>query len=177
METQLKMVGRIIILLFVLFNFYSCKNKITPEKLGKDLISQNINILIDSIERFDMRAIKRPKKFEHIKIEKISVGLFDSIKIEKNEVGKQHKNKFLSFTINYNDIKNYKSDYSINLTKFKNDDVKTVFVKFYNLKIDKNFASIIVKKIIGISMIEDIYYFKKENDKWVFVRKEFLGMG
>lgn len=168
-----------ILILFCLF--WSCKNKndldninknVLNNKTGKEFITQNINFLIDSVERFDMRKIPRPEKFKDIKIEKFKIGLLDSILIE-NKQG----TGFLKFNLDTNNLINFKSEYEINIVKVNNYDINILFVRFSNFKIEKDSASIDVKKTIGISMIKDRYYFKKENNMWIMKKKKWLSMG
>lgn len=166
-----------IVAILVLILFCSCKKQDDKEK-GRELITQNINILIDSIECFDMSkmpvsnvSLKDFKSYKPVKIEQITVGLLDSILIESNE------KDFSDFNLQKSDLVNFKSEYKINIVKVNNYDINVLFVRFSNFIINEKEASIDVKKNIGISMIKNRYYFKKENDVWVFKKKEFLGMG
>ena len=34
-----------------------------------------------------------------------------------------------------------------------------------------------VKKVRGIGMVKNRYYFKKKNNVWFFLKKEILGLG
>ncbi|RTZ01459.1 hypothetical protein EKM02_05505 [Flavobacterium sp. RSP49] len=175
MDGKLKM---IVLMAFVLF--CSCKKQNNIKNNGKELIVQNINILIDSVEYFDMSKVPRPEKFKNIKIEKITVGLLDSILIEKidfNKSKKINKTSFLQFNIKDSDLVDFRSDYKINIVKINNYDINILFVRFSNLTINENEASVIVTKVIGISMIKNRYYFKNKKGVWVFIRKELLGMG
>lgn len=170
------MVGKlkILVLLFI-FLFGSCKKQNNLAINGKQIITQNINILIDSIEGFDMSKIPRPEKFKKIKIEKFTVGLLDSILIVDNQLdGEMVYNRF---NLEKQDLINFKSDYKIKIVKINNYDTNILFVNFFNFKIQDNKASIEVKKKIGISMVHHKYYFEKENDIWVFKKKVLLGMG
>lgn len=177
---QQEMVGKLkIIILF--FLFLSCKNKndlenvrqdVQYSKRGKEFVSQNINTLIDSVERFDMSKIPRSNKFKDVKIEKLKIGLLDSVLVE-NKQG----TGFLQFTLATKDLINFKSEYDISIVKINNYDINTLFVRFSNFKIEKDFVSIDVKKNIGISMIKNRYYFKKENNIWIFKDKKLLGIG
>lgn len=172
MDGKFKIIGIIIFALLC-----SCKKQENIENSGRELITQNINVLIDSIESFDMSRIQRLEKFKNIKIEKFTVGILDSIIIENSNFKKIDKNTFLKFNIKKNDLVNFKSSYKINIVKINNYDINVLFVRFSNFQIKEDEASIIVKKNIGISMIKNRYYFKKENGVWVFEKKEFLGMG
>ncbi len=163
------------VIIFVLF--CSCKKQDSMD-IGREFITQNINILIDSINHFDISKMpvsevsrKDFKNYKPIKIEQITVGLLDSILIENNE------KEFLDFNLQKSELINFKSEYEINIVKVNNYDTNVLFVRFSNFQIIENEASINVKMNIGISMIKNRYYFKKENDVWVFKKKKFLGMG
>ena len=163
--------------MFFITMFCGCKKQKNVENQAKELISQNINTLIDSIEVFDSSKIIGPEKFKDFKTKKITVGLLDSVIVENTNFKKFENDKFLKFNISKNEIVTFNSDYNINLLKLNNYDINILFVRFSNFKINDNNASIIVKKVIGISMVKNIFYFKKENDKWVFQKKVFLEMG
>ncbi|MBP4142829.1 hypothetical protein J3S90_13560 [Flavobacterium sp. P4023] len=159
--------------LFVLFSlmfFLSCKQEIKVDS-GRELIIQNINVLLDSVERFDTSKMPTPEEFENVKIEQIKIGLIDSVLVQNI------KDYNSSFIINRNDLVNFKSNYKIEIVKLNNDDVNFLFVSFLNFKVDKYKATIDVKKVIGIAMTKDRYYFTKENGHWVFVRKKNIGIG
>jgi hypothetical protein len=165
---------KVLLMLFSLILLSSCKQENISE-IGRELITQNINILLDSIERFDTSKMPVADKFKDIKIEQIKIGLIDSVTVETlnlNEI----KNK-LSFLIAKNDLINFKSNYKINIVKVNNYDGNLLFVSFSNFQIDKNKASIDVKKVIGISMTKDRYFFKNENKEWVFKSKKNIGIG
>lgn len=174
---------QIIIITFLIL-FCSCKIR-DDKVIGKELIIQNINVLLDSIECFDTSKMsvtkvsqKDFKNYKPVKTEQITIGLLDSILIEKNERLKEiNQKKFLKFNLQKSDLLNFNSDYKINIVKVNNYDNNILFVKFSNFQISEDEASIIVKKNIGISMIKNRYYFKKQNGIWVFKKKEFLGMG
>ena len=72
---------------------------------------------------------------------------------------------------------NFKSKYTIKIVKLNNYDTTILFVRFSNFQINESDANITVKKVIGISMIKERYYFIKQNDIWVFKKKEILGLG
>lgn len=164
-----------IIVILIVAIVCSCKKQVTVENSGRELITQNINVLIDSIEMFDMRLFFVPEKYKNVKTEKISIGLLDSIVVEN--LSNIKETNFIKFNISEKEIHNYKSNYKIAIVKLNNFDTKVLFVRFSNFEINENNASIVVKKVIGISMIKERYYFIKQNDMWVFKKKEFLGMG
>ncbi len=164
--------------LFLLFNlilFSSCKQEIKVDR-GRALITENINILLDSIEGFDtskMPSPKYPNEFNvnKIEIKQIKIGLIDSVLV-------QNINGYNSFfIINRNDLVNFKSNYKIEIVKINNYDINYLFVSFSNFQIDNDKATIDVKKVIGISMTKDRYFFKNENGHWVFISKKNIGIG
>lgn len=167
-------------IIMLIFLFCCCENKNKNDhkiedtsfnKKGKEFIIENINFLIDSVERFDMSKVPAREKFKDIKIEKFKIGLLDSILSKNNE------SEFLKFILYKNDLINFKSDYEVSLVKINNYDTKILFVSFSNFRFGENDASIDVKKVIGISMIKNRYYFKKENNKWILKKKQLLSLG
>jgi len=166
------------ILLSLLFLIiYSCgnnsdikrnfKNQENTRKPEKEFISQTINILLDSLEAFDMSTLPRLEKFKDIKIEPFTIGLLDTVTKEYNEKFKLHQT----------DIIKFKSNYAIKLVKVNNYDSNILFIKFSNLTLGNNNASIVVKKNIGVAMLKEQFYFIKRNNIWVLEKKKFLGMG
>lgn len=174
--------SKVFFILFCLVLFSSCKQENIVES-GRELIFQNINILLDSIESFDTSKMPGPENFkdfkdvkiEQIKIDKIKIGLIDSVLVVNRNLKEVVSNS--SFTITENDLINFKSDYKIDIVKVNNYDVNFLFVSFSNLQIVNDNASIDVKKVIGISMTKDRYFFKNENGGWVFKRKINIGIG
>lgn len=172
----------VVIMVFILF--CSCKKQ-NKEVVGRELINQNINILLDSIESFDVSkmrvkqvSIKDFKNYKPVIIEQIKIGLLDSILIEDDKNLKiLNQEKLLKFNLQKSDLINFKSEYKISIVKVNNYDTNILFVRFSNFNIGHDKASIEVTKIIGISMLSNKYYFEKQNGIWVFKKKEFLGMG
>lgn len=168
--------GRIIVLLVSVL-FLNCEKKtnrnvkadVLKKKEAKEFVIENINILIDSVEGFDMS--KYPK-FRKLKIEKFKISLADSIITEKNSFG-----SFFNFRLDKKILENYKSDYEIKLVQNYKEDIRYLFIQFSNFTIDDNVAEISVKKKIGISMVKDRYYFQKKNNKWILKKKQLLSMG
>jgi len=172
-----------IVFIFSFLAVISCKKDEKPitnntdEPLvleGKSLIRENINILLDSVIQFDVRL-----PHEKNDPPKITFALIDHIpqrEISSN-AGRSDWNNFVSFKLENKDVKNFKSLYKLNLVKSKNNDIDKVFVTFSELKIDGDNACVGVKKVRGIGMINEKYYFKKENGKWVFTNKRLINMG
>lgn len=174
------MVGKFKIIVVVFILFCSCKKQNDINDIGKDLIKQNINVLLDSVEGFDMSTLPPSPKFKNVKTKKITLGLLDSIKI--NDSYSLRKDnfksfKYLKFNLQKSDLSNFKSSYTLNLQKKDNLSTDVLSIRFTNFKINENKASIDVTKVIGISMICDRFYFEKENDIWVFKKKVMLMMG
>ncbi|CCB70211.1 hypothetical protein [Flavobacterium branchiophilum] len=177
---RLEMDGKykIILLILLFLSICNCKNQVKTENSGKELIIQNINFLIDSVERFDMSKIPVSEKFKDIKIEKITVGILDSVLIDnEGNLNKINPLKYSKFKMCPNDLVKFKSEYKIKLVKINNYDSNILFVKFSNLKIENNEATIDVKKNIGISMIKERYYFVRKNNFWLFKKKILTGSG
>jgi hypothetical protein len=182
------MSGKCKITIILLFIICSCKNELkTNNKNGLNtdrervFITQNINSLIDSVESFDTSLIPPSKEFKDLKVEKITIGLLDSVFIENDEnfnYNNQKKSfKYFKFKLQESDLVNFKTNYTIKLFKVNNYDNNILFVNFSNFYITDYEANIDVKKNIGISMIKERYYFIKRNAIWVFKKKELLGMG
>lgn len=173
------------ITIILLFIICSCKNELkTNSKNGLNthrervFITQNINSLIDSVESFDTSLIPPSKKFKDLKVEKITIGLLDSVFIENDEnFNYINQKKSFKFKLQESDLVNFKTNYTIKLVKVNNYDTNILFVNFSNFYMTDNEANIDVKKNIGISMIKERYYFIKRNAIWVFKKKELLGMG
>ncbi len=146
------------------------KNNLVAE--GRALLKQNSNVLIDSLESFDF-AILNKKKAGSLK-----VALLDSLLInERYSKFDSEPSKFFTFKLDKNDISNFKSLYKLYLVQKEISETNVLFVSFSNLKINNNKAQIMVIKINGISSVIDRYYFKKQNNKWIFTSKEKLSMG
>lgn len=147
------------------------KNNLILE--GRSLIKENSNILIDSLDRYDLRFLSKNEK-----LEPFTVGLLDSISIDerysKYDYGTRN---FLTFKLENSDLSNFKSPYKLNLIKTESYKSSILFIAFSNLKIEGDKAQIIVTKVRGISSVKDRYYFRKENSRWIFARKKFLTMG
>lgn len=179
------MIGNFKYIIIITMIAFSCRREENSIKVGKSIISQNINILIDSIERFDVnfinvKQVSTKKEFPNmhvIKNKKLKIYVIDSVTYEKNFAIDSFQKEILKFIINKNDLINFKSNYNINIVKINNYDSNVLFVKFSNFKLTNDKASIEVKMTIGISMIKNIYHFKKVNNIWLFDRKEFLEMG
>ncbi|HEY6143381.1 MAG TPA: hypothetical protein VIV55_08100 [Flavobacterium sp.] len=135
---------------------------------GRKFIKQNSNIIIDSIASFDLRFMN-PK----VKEEKLTIGLIDSI-YYKN-IGNGSDKNFISFKLNKDDLADFKSEYQLNLIQKNNKNSTVLYITLSNFRIENNVAEIRVKKVFGISMIQAIFYFKKENNVWVFKEKYLFG--
>lgn len=169
-------------LVFICLILMSCnKNEKTSEPIkdsksieqdlileGRKFIKQNSNIIIDSIASFDLRFIN-PQPNE----EKLTIGLVDSI-YYKNIGGGSDKN-FMSFKLYKDDLANFKSEYKLNLVQRNNQDSNVLYITFSNFRIENNIAIIRVKKVFGISMMQAVFYFKKENNVWIFKGKTLDG--
>lgn len=140
---------------------------------GKKLILQNSNVLIDSLERYDLRFLSKNEK-----LKPFTVSVLDSITIdERYSKYSQAPLKFFTFKLEGDDFSNFKSPYKLNVVTKDNHQSNVIFVSFSNLKIEGDKAEVMITKINGISSVTDRYYFKKQNNKWVFLRKKQLSMG
>lgn len=170
-----------IVFVFLFLTVLGCKKEEKPISKNEILISearnlirQNSNVLLDSIIQFDIRLPNEkndPPKF--------TIGLIDSIpkREMKQYLGRMDGDKFTSFKLEKSDLVNFKSPYKLNLVKTNNNDINVLFITFSEVNIDGNHAYVVVKKVRGIGMITNTYYFRKENGKWVFTKKEVDNMG
>ncbi|MBZ4036840.1 hypothetical protein K6T82_18870 [Flavobacterium sp. 17A] len=168
--------NKIVLLLLVLLTI-GCKKKDKKDEVknnliaeGKILIKQNSNVLIDSLERYDMNIL-----YPEGKLKPLQVALLDSVGI--NERFSRETLKCITFKLEESDFSNFKSPYKLNLVKKEVSEVHVVFVSFLNLEIQNDLANIVVIKINGISSTIDRYYFKKQNNKWIFLNKHQMSMG
>ncbi|WPO80748.1 hypothetical protein [Flavobacterium sp. KACC 22761] len=169
------------IFFFFFLTVLSCKNEDKPNvkeidliSEGRSLIREYSSILIDSVEQFDVRP-----ENEKNDLPKITIGLIDSIpkRKEKLNQGRTDGHTFVSFKLEKEDLIKFKSPYKLYLIKEKSSNVNVVFVIISELNINGNNAYVVVKKVRGIGMVEDTYYFKKENGTWVFEKKRLSKMG
>lgn len=169
------------VFLFLFLTVLSCKNEEKPKVKSIDLISegrglirQYSNVLIDSVEQFDVRPPK-----EKNDPPKITIGLIDSIpkRREESNLGRTDGHTFVSFKLKKEDLIKFKSPYKLNFVKENNNDINVVFVTISELSINGEKAYIVVEKVRGIGMINEVYYFKKENGIWTFIKKELSKMG
>ncbi len=184
---QERMIGnfKISAFLIVFILFFSCnKQNCLKNDEAKELIIKNINILIDSIESFDSSkipispvSIKDFKNYKTVKIEKMRIGIIDSVLVRTDDLELNNQMDYIKFNLQNKDLINFKSNYKINIVKVNNYDINVLFVSFSNFLIKDNNAEITVKKVIGISMIKEIYFFKKEKGIWLFSKKKLIGMG
>ncbi|MDR7211867.1 hypothetical protein [Flavobacterium piscis] len=165
---------------FLFLAFMGCKkdekveiNKNNLIEDGRNLIIQNSNVLIDSLERYDLRFLNEKEK-----LEPFTVGVLDSIIIdERYSKYSETPHKFFTFKLKKSDFLNFKSLYQLKLINKGGNESNVVLISFSNLKIENDKAEIMVTKINGISSVIDRYYFKKQNSKWIFVRKKQVSMG
>ncbi|WP_281636256.1 hypothetical protein [Flavobacterium marginilacus] len=146
-------------------------DKLRDDKLiaeARNFINENCNILIDSVEGFDVMSLKNK-----IRTPTFTIGLMDSISYR----GFLNPNNYLRFKLEDTDLVGFKSVYRLKLVKAKTYDSDVLFVVFSDFKMEKDYAYIRVKKVIGISMLNETYYFKKENGRWVFKNKRLINMG
>lgn len=178
-KIQYSMVGKLLIIAFITILFCNCKKQKNIQDSGKNLVIQNINILLDSVEGFD---IPPPPRSVNVIKTPIILGLRDSITIDTIYSRKEDElkpYKYFQFILNKNDLNYFKSNYKLFLQKNRNinDDIEVLNLEIRNLRINEFEASVEVSKVIGISATHDRYYFKKEKGIWVFKKKINLGIG
>jgi hypothetical protein len=181
MHNNMDFIFKKIIFFFFFLTVLSCKNEDKPktEKIdliseGRSIVREYSNVLIDSVEQFDVRPAN-----EKNDAPKITIGLIDSIpkRNEKLNIGRTDGHTFVSFKLEKEDLINFKSPYKLSLVTKKNNDINMVFVTISKLRIQEDKAYVVVEKVRGIGMVNEVYYFKKENGIWVFIKKRLSKMG
>lgn len=165
------------ILLYI--TLFSCQNKKEKSQLGKELITENLPTLLDNLDYFDLSG--RPSSVQIYQY----VG---EIRSDQKMVIEKFQNKFnlnneeiFKCQIKIEKIPKKIGNYSIFLNTenkfYKKSDMITI--SFVNFIISKNnrYASIEVVKSLGSGTKFEIYHFKKDNGKWIFVEKEIIGLG
>lgn len=175
------MVGNFKYFVFILLyiTLFSCQNKKEKSQLGKELITENVPTLLDNLDYFDVSG-------SHL-----SVGIYQyvgEIKSDQKMVIEKFQNKF-----NLNNEEIFKHQIKIeqipkkigNHLIFLNTDNKfhkksdMINISFVNFIISKNnkYASIEVVKSLGSGAKFEVYHFKQDNGKWIFIGKEIIGLG
>ena len=174
------MVGKLIIIVLFTIFLSNCKKQENVQNNNKNLVTQNINILLDSVEGFDMSTIPPSLEYKNKITLPIILGLRDSITIDtiysrKEDEFKSYK--YLQFNLNNSDLNYFKSNYKLFIQKNRSISTDVLNIEISNLRINEFEASVEVSKVIGISAIHDRFYFKKEKGVWVFKKKINLGIG
>ena len=91
---------------------------------GKTFIKQNINVLIDSVEQFDI-----PPLDKKIKSEELTIGVMDSVSYN----GLSNPYNYLAFKLDKTDLLLFKSPYKLNLVKEKNNDTNVLFLSLIHI--------------------------------------------
>lgn len=175
------MVGNFKYFVFILLytTLFSCQNKQDKSQLGKELITENLPILLDNLDYFDVSESP------------LSVGIYQyvgEIKSDQKMVIEKFQKKF---NLNDDEMPEYQikiekipqkiGNYSIFLNKDNEFHKKSnmINISFVNLIISKNnkYASIEVVKSLGSGAKFEIYHFKQDNGKWIFAGKEIIGLG
>ena len=159
-----------IIFLISFIIFIGCKNNDNTNSKGKAFIKRNINILIDSVGYFDMSKYLNKKDV-------FSIALIDSITVEGRHTNGNKSIKYLTFKIHQNDIELFNSKYKLKLVPVKNRATDIVFIQFCDFKINEAKASIIVRQTRASGMIENIFFFEKNNGIWILKKKKMLTIG
>ncbi len=171
---------------YIVFTFISCSRPRNVSNIGYEIIEQNTSIFFDELHW---------STFE--KNENITVQIFVQNYVSDNKIFLEECNCYDVFNkegFNINSNTKYNTFFISEITsKFDNKSIKLVtgnfktknekFVEihFNNFFVnnDVNKAFLIVEKIgHGIkSWTKEVYFFKKQQDKWVFYKKELLLVG
>lgn len=167
-------VGKIVFTAILLLFFCSCNQFRNNDNYGSHFVQCNINILLDSLNMFDMRGVPRPEKFNDIIINKPTVHLKNIVSVDSIESHINHK--YLSFNLKKDVLSKLKSDYEVHLVKNRVDE-GNIFVVISNFAINDSTITVDVKKSLGIGMTKDRYFFRKMKQKWIYTKKINLRMG
>lgn len=167
-------VGKIFFIGILLLCFVSCKQTKNNHDYGSHFVECNINILLDSLNMFDMRGVPRPEKFNDIIITKPTVQLKSIVSTDSFE--SQINHKYLFFNLKNDVLSRLKSEYEVHLVKDRVDE-GNIFVVISNFAMNDSTVTVDVEKSSGIGMTRDRYFFKKVKQKWIFVRKTNLRIG
>ena len=179
------------IVFFILLVLLTSCNKETSEDIGRDIINQNLPIILDSIDKYytltDEILLNKEKRQNTIKIE--NYVSYDSFFFEECEFcqGIMRNDRlnvdsmyFTKFKINNIPIKKI-DGYNIVLVKPNKGFYgirKTIEISLNNLYIYKNQkkAFLVVDKIAANSKggKTEIYFFLKKGNKWKFYEKKLL---
>jgi hypothetical protein len=178
---QICMVGNFKYFAFIVLYIalFSCQNKKEKNQLGRELITENLPILMDDLDYFDVSETP------------LSVGIYQyvgEIKSDQSMVIKKFQNKFntnneeiLKDQIKIEKIPKKIGNHSVflntdNTFHKKKDIINISFVNFIISK-NKQYASIEVVKSLGSGAKFEIYYFKQNGNKWSFIGKEIIALG
>ena len=156
------------IILVISIGFVQCEKVDSKENIATNLLKENINILLDSLDTFNYAQNKN-----------LTVGLLDSINEFNQDNYSVPKAECMILLMEKSILANLKSKYKVNLVKRDYQTTDLLFVCFSNFYINDTIdqAQITVKKRLGIGMLQHIYYFKKTKNLWKFQKKIQIGMG
>ncbi|MFZ4929543.1 hypothetical protein [Chryseobacterium sp. Mn2064] len=161
------------------FSLFSCQNSEKTDEIGKELILENLPVLLDNLDYFNTNDTP------------LSVGIYQyvgEIKSDQKIVLKNFQNRFnlnnekiFNGQIKIRKIPVKIGNYSLFLDKDNAFQKRTdvINISFVNPIISKNnqYACIEVVKSLGSGAKFEIYYFKQKNGKWIFVEKEVIALG
>ncbi|WBX98007.1 hypothetical protein [Chryseobacterium gambrini] len=162
----------------------NCSGEKKYSEIGNKIISQNRNLLFDSLSIFD---IKTKYNVEINKIVDKDSSIFYNYNLTAIDFSFVRKLEIKKF-----DIKNIKSfqlalpkSFHIDNREYSTKNIepqgKVIWIDIFNFYIDdkNNEAFLMVRKGIkgGIGYKTDIYYFKKTENEWKYIKKNIISIG
>jgi hypothetical protein len=175
------MVGnfKYLVLFLLYFSCSSCQDKEKKAQLGNELISKNLNVLLDNLDYFN--TSDNP----------LTVGIYQYVGVNKSDqeiIIKKFQDKFslkngkiFNNFIRLEKIPKKNGRYSLfldtdNTFQKRHDIIKVSFVNLI-ISNDNKYASVEVIKSLGSGSKSEIYYFKQINGRWIFESKELIALG
>lgn len=183
MKVLRNLIGSIsIVLIFI--SMMSCSEKVNYTNIGNEIVCQNMNIIFDSLNIFDINKVYNVELDYNVAKDSSIFYNYNLTKIDSFIIKKLGIRKF-----NMENIKTFKlklpKSFLLNKRRYsvsKTNPLGTVInIELFNFYIDEKNreAFLMAKKGIkgGIGYKIDIYYFKNVKNKWKYVRKDIVSTG
>ncbi len=162
----------------------NCSEKADYSKIGNKIISENTNVIFDSLNIFDVDAkhdveLKGAINEDSSIFYNYNLTVIDSSFIKKLRIKRFNIKNVKDFKLTL--PKSFVIDHRQYSIKNIEPPGKTIWIELFNFYIDEknNEAFLMVKKGVkgGIGYKTDIYYFKKFKDKWKYIGKDVISIG
>lgn len=162
----------------------SCSRKIDYSEIGNKIISENKNIIFDSLSIFDINIKHNVEINEVINKDSSIFYNYNLTMIDSSFVKRLGVKKF-----SIENVKNFNltlpKSFVIGNRQFSISDTrplgKVITIEIFNFYIDQKYNEVffMTRKGIkgGIGNKTDIYHFRKINNNWRFVRKSVVSIG